>query len=441
MIHLRTKLLLSMLAVVAVTTGVSALFTRRITQEELRRVQMREPRSLDLAPLERHFATTGSWDGVEAVLDRSRTRVLLATADHKILAVPRDLRTADVTLGADDRITIAHGPIRMVLQTPPERVAGALAYPLPNEKPQMPPAQALDRRLLLVFSAAALVAVVLSFLLSRSITRSVERLTTAVQTMTRGGRAAHVEVRGRDEIAQLARSFNDMGDALASHEDLRRRMVSDVAHELRTPLTNLRCELEAIQDGLAAADPSRIASLHDEVLHLGRLVDDLQDLALAESGGLQLQRGPLDLHALAAHVIDRFAAEAERRSISLSVSGERVEVEGDATRVAQIIRNLVSNAFRHTPDGGAIRVRVTPHSDHVSLVVEDSGSGIPEGELERIFERFYRVDEARTRERGGAGLGLAIVRRLVELHGGRVWAENGSPGARFTVTLPIQLLL
>jgi two-component system sensor histidine kinase BaeS len=259
--------------------------------------------------------------------------------------------------------------------------------------------------------------------------------------MARGGLPAHVAVSGRDEIAQLARAFNAMGDALAAQEQVRRRMVTDVAHELRTPLTNLRCELEAIQDGLAAPDGARLGSLHEEVLHLGRLVDDLQELALADAGALTLQRERVDLGA----TVRRLAELRRADGVHLEIEADDpVAVHADPLRIRQILGNLLANAVRHTPADGRIRVAVRREGGDAVVAVTDSGAGIPASELERIFEPFYRLDAARTRARGdagdagGAGLGLAIVRRLVELHGGRVWATSAPDGgATFVVALPL----
>jgi two-component system sensor histidine kinase BaeS len=206
-------------------------------------------------------------------------------------------------------------------------------------------------------------------------------------------------------------------------------MVGDVAHELRTPLTNLRCELEAIQDGLAKPDTASIGSIHEEVLHLQRLVEDLQELAIADAGALHLHKARLDLGDTIARIV---GSQAEM------TSEDGLFVAADATRLRQIVDNMLANAASHTPEGGRIRVRVARAGPDAAVSVSDDGPGIPATNLERIFERFYRVDEARGRERGGAGLGLAIVRRLVELHGGRVWAESiEGAGATFTFTIPL----
>lgn len=309
----------------------------------------------------------------------------------------------------------------MLLQAPPARVDGGFEYVLPEKEPMIEIA-ALDRRLILTFASATLVAILLTLLLSRRITQPIERLTKAVDDMARGARPEHVEVAGRDEIARLAHSFNAMSDSITQQQELRRRMVGDVAHELRTPLTNLRCELEAVQDGLSAPN---IPSLHEEVLHLGRLVDDLQELAVADAGALPLHREPIDLGLTISRVVETFRAP-------ITINAEQVMVNADPMRVGQIVRNLLSNAVQHST--GEISVSVTHDGSLARVAVANDGPRIPEAELANIFERFYRVDASRAG--GGAGLGLAIVRRLVELHGGRVWAENSAMGVVFVFTLP-----
>lgn len=456
MSRIRWKLLLAMIAIVVVTVGLSALFTRRLTQEQVRRLLVARDTG-DFArmasPLEEHYRLKGSWEGVEDAVERaakeSRRRIVLTSPQRDVIAISPDLRDSTVRVQAGHRVRIDAQRMHMVIVLPPVDVHDAggnhvgSVYFLPTEKAErtieLREIAILDRRLIFTFAAATLVALLLTFLISRRITRPIEQLTRAVDEMGRGKLTSRVPVTGRDEIAQLARSFNAMADAIARQEDLRRRMVGDVAHELRTPLTNLRCELEAIQDGLAAPDPTRLRSIHDEVLHLSRLVDDLQELAVAEGGGLQLQLERIDLASVVARVVDLFRPDALRRHIAIDLStGDNVIVVADAVRISQIVRNLLSNAIHHTPDGGSIRVNVTRQNSDAAVSVADSGSGIPEAELERIFERLYRIDESRTRQGGGAGLGLAIVRRLVEMHGGRVRAESAAgKGATFIFTIPL----
>jgi signal transduction histidine kinase len=446
MSRLRWKLLAAMIALVGVTLGVSALFTRRVTHEQVHRLLVaRGPIDAGgaVGPIEAHLSATGGWRGVEAVIDElaadRSARVILATPRGDVIAVSADLRGARVAIGADDTVTMAAGSRRLAVKTPPAIVrdrAGApaaRAWVMPLREPAALDAEreiaAVDRRLLAVFAVAALVAALLTVVLSRRIVRPIEDLTSAVQELGRGGAPARVRAAGGDEIARLAAAFNAMAGAIARHEELRRRLVGDVAHELRTPLTRLRCELEAIQDGLATPDAARVGSLHDEVLHLARLVEDLQELGLAEAGALRLEKERVDLGVAVARIA---GDQAE------IVAEPGVLVDIDVTRLRQVLMNLLANATRHGPPGGRVEVRVASSGADATVAVSDEGPGIPEHELEHVFERFYRVDPARGRDGGGAGLGLAIVRRMVELHGGRVWAERPrGGGATVTFTLPL----
>jgi signal transduction histidine kinase len=441
-----------MVALVGVTVGVSGLFTRRVTHDQVRRLLVARSPTFDEAvrSLEDHVRSTGGWRDVDAVLDRisaaRRCRIVLIGLRGDVIGVSPDLRTERVTVDGDDHVTVTgvrdgqhewltlHDASQVIRDAAGRAVARAYVISRgdpsdPEDPVALREIAAVDRRLVAIFAISTLVALLLTVVVSRRITRPIEQLTAAVHEIGRGKVPAHVQVSGRDEIARLATSFNVMIDAVTAHEELRRRMVGDVAHELRTPLTNLRCELEAIQDGFVAPDAARVASIHDEVLHLQRLVEDLQDLAVAEAGALQLHLERVDLGAAVARIV---GAQAE---VAIE---QRILVAADPTRLRQVVSNLLANAVRHTPDGEIVRVRVARAGADATVSVVDRGPGIPPGDLDRIFERFYRVDEARGRERGGAGLGLAIVRRLVELHGGRVWTESAAgEGATFTFTIPL----
>jgi two-component system sensor histidine kinase BaeS len=241
-------------------------------------------------------------------------------------------------------------------------------------------------------------------------------------------------------------------------------MVTDVAHELRTPLTNLRAQLEAIEDGLVAADEAALRSLHEETLLLSRLVEDLQDLAIAESGGLRLDRGDVAPREALASAAAAFRSRAESEGIALEVEPAPAglpPVSADPARLAQVLRNLVANALTHTPRGGRVTLRAVRDegaggaagagaaayaaadapagAPAVRFEVRDTGEGIPTEHLPHVFDRFYRADPSRARATGGAGLGLSIVRHLVEAHGGRV-AVASAPGAGTVVsfTIPVR---
>jgi len=448
MTRLRWKLLAAMVALVVVTIGVSALFARQVTHEQVRRLLVKRPGpSVEHAVrlLEDHLRQAGGWRGagpvVEQIAAEERCRIVLATADGDVVAVSGDLNAANVAVDGEAHVIVVRerngrrekleigAPPAMIRDPAGRTVARVYALPADDvDDRALPEIAAIDRRLLAIFAIATLVALALTALVSQRIVGPIEQLTRAVQHIARG-KPARVEVRGRDEIARLAASFNAMADAVATQEALRRRMVGDLAHELRTPLTNLRCELEAIQDGLASPDAARIASLHEEVLHFQRLVEDLQELAVAEAGALVLKLERIDLGATVARIVGTQAEIAR---------DDGLVVQADVTRLRQIVHNLLANAVQHSSAGERVRVTIARSGGDATVSIRDRGPGIAAEDLDRIFERFYRVDQARGRAHGGAGLGLAIVRRLVELHDGRVWAESvEGQGATFTFTLPL----
>ena len=286
--------------------------------------------------------------------------------------------------------------------------------------------------------AVLLGAAVLTVPAARRLVRPIHALTTAARRMAAGDRAARVPVRGNDEVTRLAAAFNTMADALDDHDRQRTALVGDVAHELRTPLANLRCHLEAAQDGVIPLDPGLVRSLVEENTLLERLVADLQDLALADAGRLALHPEERDATDLAEQAVAAHRARAEASGVDLRVDAPLpVVVHADPMRLRQALGNLVSNAVRHTPAGGTVTVAVRGTADAVVLTVADTGDGIAAEHLPHLFERLYRADPSRSRATGGSGLGLAITRHLVEAHGGSV-AVTSAPGAgsTFTIRLP-----
>jgi signal transduction histidine kinase len=299
---------------------------------------------------------------------------------------------------------------------------------------------AVERALAAGALLGGVAALALGLTVSQRILRPVDALTAAVRRMGAGDLDQRVPVVADDEVGELARAFNAMAGNLARTEQLRRTMVADVAHELRTPLTNLRGYLEAIQDGVAPPDAGVIASLHEEAVHLSRLVDDLQDLALADAGQLPLERRPVAVADVVGPVTRLVAPRAAAAGIAVEAELQPglPAVEADPLRARQIVHNLLGNAVRHTPAGGAVRVRARRTADGVEVTVADTGEGIPPEHLPHVFERFYRADRSRSRATGGAGIGLAVVKQLVEAHGGRVGVES-TPGRGTTLrfTLPV----
>jgi two-component system sensor histidine kinase BaeS len=276
------------------------------------------------------------------------------------------------------------------------------------------------RLLLTIFGVIGLT-IVITAVVARKILRPIGQLTFAANLMAEGDLSQRVGLRRADELGQLAATFDAMAASLQSSADQRKRMTTDIAHELRTPLSNIRGYLEAAQDGVAPMTPALVASLLEDTLLLQGLVEDLQELSVAESGRLQLQRAPTDVDDLAASVASAHRARALQRGIGIGIDAATgMVVDLDARRLRQVLTNLVENAIRHTDAGGEIMVAVHRTERGVRLSVRDTGAGIEPEHLPHIFDRFYRTDASRNRATGGSGLGLAITRELVHAHGGTI---------------------
>ncbi|MGW8765761.1 HAMP domain-containing sensor histidine kinase [Streptomyces sp. NPDC055815] len=292
----------------------------------------------------------------------------------------------------------------------------------------------------LVAAGVAAAVLACALLLGRAVLRPVRALTAASRGLGGGDLGRRVPASGKDEIAELGRSFNRMAGSLQGSEERQRRLVGDIAHELRTPLANLRGYLEALRDGVLEADAELLDSLHEEVLLQQRIVDDLQDLALAEAGALTYHRRPLDARELVEACRTAHSARAAAAGVALEVAGAApgtVRLHGDPDRLRQALGNLVGNAVRHTPPGGRVRLALDERDERVRIAVADTGSGIPAADLPYLFDRFWRADAARGRATGGSGLGLSIARQIVADHHGavEVTSEVGV-GSVFTVVLP-----
>ena len=242
------------------------------------------------------------------------------------------------------------------------------------------------------------------------------------------------------EVADVANAFNDMADSLQRAETLRRNLMADIAHELRTPLTVLQGNLRALLDGVYPLELGEVATLYDETRLLNRLVDDLRELSLAEAGQLLLNLQATDVRALLQTAAASFApvAEAQDLSLAVEVNGGLPFVKADPDRLAQVVRNLLSNALRHTPGGGKVTVSASAEKKMIRVVVADTGDGIPADELRYVFDRFYRGDKSRARASGGSGLGLAIAKTWVAAMGGEIGVESEpGRGSRFWFTVPV----
>ncbi len=287
---------------------------------------------------------------------------------------------------------------------------------------------------------AALLGAALASRFSRQLSAPLLELSKAARRIAQRDFGVRVSVESEDEMGDVARAFNFMTDSLEASDQARHRLVADVAHELRTPLSVLRGNLESLQEGVTQPTQEVIVSLHDEVIRLSRIVQDLLNLGQMESGGFPLHPVPMDIAEAVAKVTGAFAAETDARGIRLATTVESglTAAYADPDRVAQVLVNLLANAVRHTPDGGRVAVSARRKDGYVEVSVSDTGPGIAKDDLPRVFERFYRTDESRERSTGGAGLGLAIARGIVEAHGGAIQVESApGRGATFAFTLPV----
>ncbi len=439
---------------------VSSQFRRLVAQEQL----AGSPLPAQLAD---YYGQHGSWEGVAALLDSADTN-----SGHGMMGGGRGMRGGH-TLSLGDRNGMlvypsATGeyldqadldlalPINWQGQT-----VGYLLMHMPGHGAMMAPQQhfldQINQILLQAGLIAAGLSALLGLLIARGLTTPLDRLATAARRIAHGDLEQRVAVGGSTELAALGESFNAMAANLQQAEQARRTMVADIAHELRTPLSVIQGNLQAILDGVYPLERDEIAVIHAETILLSRLVSDLRDLAQIEAGQLSLTLQSVALGPLLEQVQAAFGEQAAAKQITLQtwVPKDLPVLCADTERVQQILRNLISNALRHTPAGGTIRVQATQmppdfrpigviHSAKPGLLpavvvsVCDSGSGIIESDLPHVFERFWRADPSRSRERGGSGLGLAIAAQLVEAQGGQIGvASTPGQGSHFWFTLPI----
>jgi len=284
--------------------------------------------------------------------------------------------------------------------------------------------------------AAALGLAAVQFL-ARGMTSPLREMAAAASAMARGDYRRRVRATSRDEVGDLARAFNAMAAELADVDRVRRELVANVSHELRTPITALQAVLENLVDGVSEPDPETFRTMLAQVERLGRLVKQLLDLSRLESGAVPLERTEFRVEPLLEHAVREQKLHQPDVGVAVSVEPADLTAAGDPERVHQVVANLLENAVRYTPRGGTVEVRARRAPDGVTIEVLDEGPGIPESEQARVFERFYRADAARASSDGGAGLGLAIARWIVDLHGGQIHPEPRDPhGCRMVVTLP-----
>ena len=449
---MRLRLILSFLLIVLVAIISVTVIVRRqsvaAVQSFIYRGGMSGTEKL-VENLENYYALNESWEGVDFLFQRQGRG--FGPGQNNPGMPPQKLQLAD----REGNIVIDTGitdPTGRFSSTELERaiklkVAGqTVGYLLPEGSALISQiaTQGLVTRINQAAVTAAIfasfIALLVALYLSYRLLRPIRELTGAANQLAAGNLDQRVPVRGDDELAKLASTFNHMAVSLQQAEIRRRALTADIAHELRTPLAVQRAHLEALEDGIYDLTLENLKPIEEHNILLTRLVDDLRMLALADSGQLELVRTSTDFLALIERVTARLKPQAGERQIEIQLALDKScpPLSLDAQRIEQILNNLFDNALRYTPDSGIIHVRLSKISEQCVLSVRDSGPGIPSEDLLHVFERFYRADKARSRMDGGTGLGLSIAQKIAQAHGGDIAADNHPEGgAVFTLTLPI----
>jgi histidine kinase len=291
--------------------------------------------------------------------------------------------------------------------------------------------------------AALLSAILVSVFVARRVVTPIYQMKQASQRIADGHYQERVEVAWRDELGELAHSFNRMAETLEQTELMRRHLMADVTHELRTPLTSIKGYMEGLIDGVLPAEAETYQQIYHEADRLGRLVNSLQELSRVEAHAYQLSCRSVGISELIERVAARLRPQFEEKEIRLKLTlpPDLPHVWADEDRLSQVLINLIGNALQYTPSGGEVAVMVAVDTAKLQLTVRDTGIGLAASHLPHVFTRFYRVDKSRSRASGGSGLGLTIAKHLVEAHGGEIWvaSEGEGQGCTFGFTLPINL--
>lgn len=299
--------------------------------------------------------------------------------------------------------------------------------------------RALNAILLAIGGLALLLAVALGKYIAGKISSPIKKAVAAANNLAKGNYPEKIEIKtDTQELYELMEAVNKLAASLEEQELLRKQLTADIAHELRTPLTSISTHIEAMIVGMWEPTPERLEGIYSEIERLTELVAELGNLARADRGETALHKSPTSLKALAERSLELFAVEIERKQISASITGEDVKVFADGDKLYQAVQNLVGNSVKYSLENGEISINIWQDSSGAHLSVKDKGIGIPEEEIPFIFERFYRAEKSRNRETGGSGIGLAVVKSIIEAHGGSVKAQSkADQGSLFTINLPI----
>ena len=435
------KLFLAILAASVVAAAAMALATRYSFHSGflgyLAQVDAQRLEALSSA-LAESYRRTGSWDFVRGDYARLREIAIAASSPQvaqrlSVLDARHELVVGNPELAPDAAlrpVTVGEQVVGWVGRSPLRRLSSAAEESFEAQQ---------ERAAWGIAALALALAAALALVLARAFLVPVKRIAEATHRLAGGDYATRVAPRGGDELGRLALDFNRLAETLERNETLRRRFMADVSHELRTPLAVLSAELEALEDGVRPLTREALASLRSETGALGKLVDDLNQLALADVGALAYRKRTLEVAPLLQQALDSYRERFAQRGLALESNCEAaVAVFADPDRLTQMFRNVLENSFRYTDPGGRVRVGLRREGWVARIDFDDSAPGVPADALPHLFERFYRVEASRSRASGGAGLGLAISRSIAAAHGGEL-AACASPlgGLRISVRLPV----
>jgi signal transduction histidine kinase len=413
-------------------------------QERFRTYRARAA-TLQARPLQRfltsYYYHFGSWEGLSELLNPQL---------QELPPLEQPLVIADATglvfISSDPRLLGRRLSERELSAGVPIRVRGErvgtliMAIPAGTFNPlEQAFSQSVRDSILLAGAIALIIALGLGILFVRRLARPLEELRVAAEQISQGRSPPRVHITTSDELGRLGQTFNQMAESLQRSEALRRQLILDIAHELRNPLMVQQSHLELLLDNVVPPTPEQLQTIYEQNLLLGRLVRDLQLLALADAGELQIVRVPTQFREILQRVIAHIHPTLEEKQIALEaqIADDLPTVAVDPQRIEQVLLNLLDNACRYTPPGGKIVLSAYREDGAVHVSVRDGGPGIAPEDLPHIFERFYRGDKSRARLSGGTGLGLSIAKALIEAHGGKIWAENAPQGgACFHFTVP-----
>jgi signal transduction histidine kinase len=439
---LRSQLIAVFILVISVGIGTVFFFVNRGIEDEVSQYEAHK-QQIHLTRIEHlvspYYSEAGGWTDVQPLVENMGAlygqQVVLADSQEIVVADSEGELLGDRFHPDWPERTISlqegGGIIGTIYISPEPSIDYALAQRL-----------VASTRLVLLWSGllAAALALILAFVQSRRLSSPILALTMAARRLGRGDFSHRINLKTRGELGEVTQAFNSMADDLERAEKLRQNMVADTAHELRTPLSNIQGHIEAIRDGVVQPDADALRSLSEEVTLLTRLVNDLQELALADAGELRLVRQAEDVGVPIDQAVAAVKTKAAAKGVKISVHlpDKLPPVYIDAQRISQVLLNLLENAVDHTTKGDSIEVGAKQRAGWVEVSVADTGEGIPAEDLSNVFERFYRVDKSRARATGGRGLGLTITKYLVEAHGGRIEVQSKpGKGSRFWFTVPV----